>query len=199
NSACGRGPVYVENIATAALYYYTPYQPNAAALRAGFGEGDGCSSYGNRNFYNYFTDWFGSTQPPKPELQPINTSQHVVSVNAAGNLLGYPFGSGHWGTPVQIGAGFGGAKIFGVGDLNGDGNRDLIASKADGSLLFVSGTGSGYGAVWTMGASWRGSVLQAAAGDFDGDGVPDMFTTTADGKLLLWRGTQEGGLRDGVA
>ncbi|MGO1850224.1 SH3 domain-containing protein, partial [Microbacterium sp.] len=25
-----------------------------------------CGSYGNRNFYNYFTDWFGSTQKPTP-------------------------------------------------------------------------------------------------------------------------------------
>ncbi|GAA5148544.1 hypothetical protein GCM10025768_10360 [Microbacterium pseudoresistens] len=62
NIACGSAPVYVENAATASLYYYTPYQPNAAALAAGYGEGDGCSAYGNRNFYNYFTDWFGSTQ-----------------------------------------------------------------------------------------------------------------------------------------
>ena len=58
---CGSGPVYIENQATAALYYYTPYQPNAAALAAGYGEGDSCSSYGNRNFFNYFSDWFGST------------------------------------------------------------------------------------------------------------------------------------------
>jgi len=62
NIDCGSSPVYIENKATAALYYYTPYQPNAAALRAGYGTGDGCSSYGNRNFYQYFTDWFGSTQ-----------------------------------------------------------------------------------------------------------------------------------------
>ncbi len=62
NAACGSAPVYVENTATAALYYYTPYQPNRAALNAGYGEGDGCSAYGNRNFYQYFTDWFGSTQ-----------------------------------------------------------------------------------------------------------------------------------------
>ncbi|GAA3631848.1 hypothetical protein GCM10022200_13500 [Microbacterium awajiense] len=61
NRACGSSPVYVRNQATSNLYYYTPYQPNAAALRAGYAEGDGCSSYGNRNFYNYFTDWFGST------------------------------------------------------------------------------------------------------------------------------------------
>jgi hypothetical protein len=62
NHNCGSSPVFVENQATANLYYYTPYQPNAAALKAGLGEGDGCSAYGNRNFFTYFTDWFGSTQ-----------------------------------------------------------------------------------------------------------------------------------------
>ncbi|WP_423494887.1 cell wall-binding repeat-containing protein [Microbacterium esteraromaticum] len=66
NSACGTAPVKIVNKATSALYYYTPYQPNAAALRAGYGTGDSCSSYGNRNFYNYFTDWFGSTQYKVP-------------------------------------------------------------------------------------------------------------------------------------
>jgi putative cell wall-binding protein len=62
NVSCGSSPVYVQNQATANLYYYTPYQPNAAALAAGSGEGDACSAYGNRNFYRYFIDWFGSTQ-----------------------------------------------------------------------------------------------------------------------------------------
>jgi len=61
NVSCGSSPVYIANQATAALYYYTPYQPNAAALRAGYGVGDACSSYGNRNFFQFFTDWFGST------------------------------------------------------------------------------------------------------------------------------------------
>ena len=67
NRDCGSSPVYVQNQATANLYYYTPYQPNAAAIRAGYGTGDGCSSYGNRNFYQYFTDWFGSTQSQVPD------------------------------------------------------------------------------------------------------------------------------------
>jgi len=64
NAACGSSPVLVENQATAGLYDYTPYQPNAAALAAGTGTGDGCSAYGNRNFWIKFTDWFGSTQVP---------------------------------------------------------------------------------------------------------------------------------------
>ncbi|MDF9810748.1 hypothetical protein M2116_001727, partial [Aurantimicrobium minutum] len=59
---CGTKAVYIENRATAALYYYTPYTPNAAALAAGYGTGDSCSAYGNRNFYQLFTDWFGTTQ-----------------------------------------------------------------------------------------------------------------------------------------
>lgn len=62
NAACGGTNLNIQNYATAALYNYTPYQPNAASLAAGWGLGDGCSSYGNRNFFNYYTSWFGSTQ-----------------------------------------------------------------------------------------------------------------------------------------
>lgn len=80
NRSCGSSLVYVANKATSALYYYTPYQPNAAALRAGYGTGDGCSAYGNRNFYNYFTDWFGSTQNP-------TSMQGLVKVGTAVWLL----------------------------------------------------------------------------------------------------------------
>lgn len=61
NASCGGTEVIIENLATSALYRYTPYQPNQAALNAGYGRGDGCSAYGNRNFYALFTDWFGST------------------------------------------------------------------------------------------------------------------------------------------
>lgn len=62
NANCGGSHVYIENRATSALYRYTPYQPNSSALNAGYGTGDVCGAYGNRNFYLYFTDWFGNTQ-----------------------------------------------------------------------------------------------------------------------------------------
>ena len=55
---CGGSMVNIRSLATSALYRYTPYQPNAAALSAGYGYGDYCSAYGNRNFYHYFEDWF---------------------------------------------------------------------------------------------------------------------------------------------
>ncbi|KFI74813.1 MAG: hemagglutinin [Bifidobacterium mongoliense] len=60
NAACSASDVYIENKATALLYIYTPYQPNAAALQANGGEGDSCSSYGNRNFSIIYQQWFGS-------------------------------------------------------------------------------------------------------------------------------------------
>ncbi|MEO5949059.1 MAG: hypothetical protein ABIP74_01525 [Candidatus Saccharimonas sp.] len=59
--SCGSGTVNIQNRSTVALYDYTPYQPNQAALNAGYGQGDSCSAHGNRNFYLYFTEWFGST------------------------------------------------------------------------------------------------------------------------------------------
>ncbi|MSW63698.1 MAG: hypothetical protein F2825_02275, partial [Actinobacteria bacterium] len=80
NSACGSSPVYLQNQATAGLYIYTPYRPNAAALNAGYGTGDSCSSYGNRNFWLYFTDWFGSTQNPgESAWQPLGRLDSAVA------------------------------------------------------------------------------------------------------------------------
>ncbi|NKY22518.1 hypothetical protein [Cellulomonas denverensis] len=78
SAACGSSAVYIQNQATASLYNYTPYQPNKAALAAGYGTGDSCSSYGNRNFWNYFTDWFGSTN----QRAPIGSLDQVSAVSA---------------------------------------------------------------------------------------------------------------------
>lgn len=59
DAACGSAPVDIRNQATANLYLYTPYQPDAPALANLYGDGDTCSAYGNRNFWRIFTDWFG--------------------------------------------------------------------------------------------------------------------------------------------
>ncbi len=61
SASCGGSTVNIQNRATSALYRYTPYQPNKAALAAGWGTAP-CGAYGNRNFYNLFTSWFGSTR-----------------------------------------------------------------------------------------------------------------------------------------
>jgi len=65
-NACGTKTVDIKNYATAALYNYTPYVPNAAALANLGGLGDSCSSYGNRNFWDYYYSWFGNPNNIKP-------------------------------------------------------------------------------------------------------------------------------------
>lgn len=88
NIDCGTQDVYMANQATHSLYLYTPYTPNPAALAAGYGYGDDCSAYGNRNFFNYYTDWFGSTQasPPVVSTNPaISGTPRIGATLTAGN------------------------------------------------------------------------------------------------------------------
>ncbi|MCK2036310.1 VCBS repeat-containing protein [Microbacterium sp. SSW1-49] len=202
NASCGSAPVYVANAATAALYYYTPYQPNAAALRAGYGEGNSCSAYGNRNFYNYFTDWFGSTQSQQPAVTPpvlksVNTTNYIVGVDESGSVWGYPYTKTTWGARVQLASGLTNTtNIINVGDFDGDGNRDFIALDKDSRASLVrSDGGTKLSAPEALPGDWSGVVAAYAAGDFDGDGYPDLFTTNAQGDLFLRSGTGFGGYR----
>jgi hypothetical protein len=57
DASCGSADVTLKNIATAALYYYTPYQPNPATV-AGSPD-DPCGAYGNLNFWRFYSEWFG--------------------------------------------------------------------------------------------------------------------------------------------
>lgn len=91
NSSCGASNVYIENQATASLYIYTPYQPNRAALNNLYGTGDGCSAYGNRNFWRMYTDWFGSTSgsPAPTNTRPTAHLDAVVGQKGAVGVMGW--------------------------------------------------------------------------------------------------------------
>lgn len=79
NAACGTETVNIRNEATRGLYIYTPYVPNAAALANLTGVGNSCSSYGNRNFWVYYNNWFGS---PTTTVPPSVTSiKHIVGTD----------------------------------------------------------------------------------------------------------------------
>ena len=82
-TGCGAGDVYIESKATAALYTYTPYQPNQAALNNIYGLGDGCSSYGNRNFWRVYSDWFGD-----PNYVPQSCDSKAINVTCVWQLAG---------------------------------------------------------------------------------------------------------------
>ena len=80
NTACGGTVINIQNLATVALYHYTPYQPNAAALNNLYGTGDGCSAYGNRNFWRMFNDWFGATLTSAYAYTFVNSSYSNVTL-----------------------------------------------------------------------------------------------------------------------
>ncbi len=81
SASCGGSNVYIQNQATADLYNYTPYQPDAAALNNLYGTGDSCSAYGNRNFWRLYSDWFGS-----PINNGLPSSATVYVANPSGKV-----------------------------------------------------------------------------------------------------------------
>ena len=78
-SSCGTKSFELKSQATANLYYYTPYTPNKAALDNMYGTGDSCSAYGNRNFWRFFHDWFGSPIGGSYLLQTRGGPLYVIS------------------------------------------------------------------------------------------------------------------------
>lgn len=78
--SCGGTNVYIQNNATASLYIYTPYQPNQAALNNLLGTGDGCSAYGNRNFWRMFNEWFMSTTAVAYQARNYNQTVGTVDL-----------------------------------------------------------------------------------------------------------------------
>jgi hypothetical protein len=61
NKSCGASVVDIANQATANLYNYTPYQPNARTRAHPHGPAGPCAAFGNLNFFRIFSDWFGSS------------------------------------------------------------------------------------------------------------------------------------------
>lgn len=128
SAACGSSQVLIQDQATAGLYNYTPYQPNAAALAAGYGKAPPCGSYGNRNFWNFFTDWFGSTtqRPPFGSVDTMTTGPDFVTVRGwaldpdTTDPISVRIDVDSHGTTVVAGAGRTDVgRIFGKGDLHG--------------------------------------------------------------------------------
>ena len=87
NYSCGTKSVYLENIATTSLYIYTPYTPNDAALANYPGEAY-CGSYGNRNFFMFFSEWFGSTLAEKFDDVSKILEEYYVSIGGEKSILG---------------------------------------------------------------------------------------------------------------
>ncbi len=156
NGACGYETVFIQNQATANLYIYTPYVPNQAALNNLYGTGDGCSSYGNRNFWRLFSDWFGSTLAAPYAAQfagqsnwvsslPGNTSAAFLEYKNVGNSPWYDdasYGSVQGALPVHLATSHPDNRASVFGSQWPNHNRPAVTFtavyEADGSTLATS-------------------------------------------------------------
>jgi hypothetical protein len=107
NPSCGSSNVLIRNQATAGLYNYTPYQPNAGSRAHKLSGGrfystshPDCGAYGNLNFWVLFRDWFGSPIGPEnyavyashsgsPSLQPGQSVQAYITYENRGRTTWY--------------------------------------------------------------------------------------------------------------
>jgi FG-GAP-like repeat/FG-GAP repeat len=97
-------------------------------------------------------------------------------------------------TPTYISSGWGSYnKLFGPGDLNGDGHSDILARDTSGVLWDITGQGNGYfyGRA-KVGAGWGGYSQITGAGDINGDGFADIVARASNGHLYLYQGTGNG-------
>jgi len=159
NASCGGSSVTIKNHATAGLYIYTPYQPNKAALKTQWGTGDSCSAYGNRNFYNFWTSWFGSVRAnlqitgaikkvydaAKATDQPFGdpmSARKKITANGGGYQM--VFENGVITTSTKLGKTFGIQNSSRASDAWAD--AYLASGGAEGPWGFIAGaeTPSGY-------------------------------------------------------
>lgn len=199
NASCGGTNVNIRNYATAALYNYTPYQPNAAALANLGGTGNSCSSYGNRNFWTYYRNWFGSVAGAQYLTSTVDVD-YLITRDENNELWGYPVGPGGWGLRTSLGAGWSGlTDVMGVGDLDGNGYRDIIARDSAGVGWFYPGDGTlDYLVRRPLSVDWTTAVSVLYGGNLNGDVDPDMLTIDAAGDLWLWPGDGTGNFRSPV-
>jgi len=84
--------------------------------------------------------------------------------------------------------------ITAVGDLDGGGDPDLLARRADSGRLYrLDGNGTGgFGDARVIGTGWSRFDALVGVGDMDGAGGPDLVARARSGRLYLYRGTREG-------
>jgi len=92
DAGCGGSWLNIANRSTQALYNYTPYQPNAAALNASMGTTVYCGAYGNINFYRYFVQWFGTVRGyvplDTPRWMQLNVDANKVAPSSGTVVMG---------------------------------------------------------------------------------------------------------------
>ncbi len=198
NSACGSSVVNVQNYATAALYSYTPYQPNAAALANLNGTGDGCSSYGNRNFWVYYDSWFGPTYEAAPGAIAVLWNSLGGNSGAMGpaqaGLESFPGGGGGTGQRFLNGSIMASASKLTVAIMNGSIRDNYFRSggpagpmgwPVDPATSF-SGRGGGTGQRFQNGSLMASAATGLTVAIMNGSIRDDYFANGGPSGSLGW-------------
>lgn len=83
----------------------------------------------------------------------------------------------------------------GAGDVDRDGDADILARTSTGALVLYRGTGTGAIQAYTPLVAGWGSRPFITMGDFTGDRIADIARVEADGRLMLYAGDGYGSLR----
>jgi Domain of unknown function (DUF4214) len=162
NTKCGSRTVTIESKATAALYEYTPYTPDTSAINNMYGTGDSCASYGNRNFFRDFSDWFGSPSLPDSMVRYVDSVyRDVLGRNAGPNEYA--------GWVKDILGGMPRAKV-GVGFVTSTEYRQLMTKAAYQGVLHRTPSSSEV-------AGWVAAIKKGATTP---DGIWEIFLSTQE-------------------
>jgi len=141
------------------------------------------------------TGWAGFTVIAVGDVTSDGNPDLLAIKNSTGELFLYAGnGSGGFKSPYpKVGTGWGGFKLYGAKDLDGDGKADLLSVDSAGNLWFYKGKGDGtFAAKVQKGNGWKGFTLAAGA-DLNGHGKPDIVgRDDATRKLYFYRGTGSG-------
>jgi hypothetical protein len=117
-------------------------------------------------------------------ISTINFCMYRYAGNADGTFGQATFVScAGWGSYQSLTA---------VGDMNGDGNGDLIGIGFDGCIARWKGNGNfGFNYAGTYGCGWENYEEFAGVGDFTRDGIPDLVAVRrSDGCIARWKGSR---------
>lgn len=128
-------------------------------------------------------DFSGDGKPDVIYRRSIDSHLYMISGNGVGGWV--------TGTSVQIGTGWGDAKVLAsVGDFSGDGKTDVLFLHHNGTLLMYTGNGAGG---W-LGSSqiatgWTDKDKIFGKGSVTGDAKADLYARNTAGNLHLYPGT----------